>query len=110
MHYIATKKVPGGKLLRIKLDADNISIGALQISGDFFLHPEETLPKIEEAIVGLPMAISAATLSQKIDETLAKEKAIFIGITADDIAATIIEALETEQTAQTEAGLKSAPA
>lgn len=101
MNYMATKKVPGGKLLRIKLDGDNISICALQISGDFFLHPEEVLPKIEEAIVGLPMAISAEALSQKINETLLEEKAAFIGITAEDIAATIIEAIGTSQTAET---------
>ena len=98
---MSTKKVPGGKLLRIKLDTDNISICALQISGDFFLHPEEALPKIEEALVGLPTAISAEALSQKINETLAQEKAAFIGVTAEDIAATIIEAIGTEQTAQT---------
>lgn len=99
MNHMATKKVPGGKLLRVKLDTDNISICALQISGDFFLHPEETLPEIEEAIAGLPMAISTQALGQKINEVLIKEKADFIGVTAEDIAATIIEAIENGQAA-----------
>jgi len=45
----ASRKVPGGKLIRIKVVFSDI-IESVQITGDFFLHPEDSLLKIEEAI------------------------------------------------------------
>lgn len=94
MNYIATKKVPGGKLLRVKLHGET-NIDSLQISGDFFLHPEEALAKIEQSVLGLPLNSEAQILSQKIQEALGMENAVFIGITADDIGQTIKEAVQS---------------
>jgi hypothetical protein len=41
-------KVPGGKLLKIKLTPSEGRIRAIVIKGDFFLHPEETLIALED--------------------------------------------------------------
>lgn len=95
--------MPGGKLLRVKIEADDTSgpgaaqsgatIHAVHISGDFFLHPEDALPAIEKSLGGLPVNSTAQGLAQKIHEALAAQKAAFLGVSAEDIAQTIVEAL-----------------
>ena len=92
MNYQATKKVPGGKLLRVKIDADE-NIRAVSITGDFFLHPEESLPAIEKSLVGLLLRSSEIEYAAKINTALAEQKANFIGVSAEDIAQTILEAI-----------------
>lgn len=92
MLYQATKKVPGGKLVRVKIEADE-TISKIQISGDFFLHPEESLPEIEKQLLGLPKNSTPQQFADKIHEGLAAQKAAFIGVTPEDIAQTIQEAV-----------------
>ena len=90
--------MPGGKLLRVKIETDDAAessavIHAVQISGDFFLHPEDALPAIEKSLGGLPASSSPEMLAQKIHASLAAQKAAFLGVSAEDIAQTIVEAL-----------------
>ena len=92
MLYQAVKKIAGGKLIRVKLEAD-AQINAVRISGDFFLHPEDSLPEIEKNLVGLSTATDHPALAQRIHESLLSQKAAFIGVTPEDIAAILIEAL-----------------
>ena len=96
MKYEAIKKVPGGKFFRIKIDADT-NINALSLTGDFFLHPEESLPAIEKSLIGLPTQTPENIFAEKIHSALAEQKANFIGVTAEDIAQTIIEAINETQ-------------
>jgi len=49
----AIYKVPEGKLLRLSLELKGKKISAIQIRGDFFMHPEEGIEKIEQALLGL---------------------------------------------------------
>jgi lipoate---protein ligase len=91
--YQANKKIPGGKFIRVKLEAD-AQINAVRINGDFFLHPEDSLPEIEKSLTGLPADVCAPDVAQKIHETLALEKAAFLGVTPEYIAETIMEALQ----------------
>ena len=97
MLYQATKKVTGGKLLRIKLEADQ-NINALHITGDFFLYPEEALPQIEKELTGLSTNTTAPEFSERVQQALTREKAAFIGVSPNDIAETITEALATTAT------------
>ena len=46
-------KVPDGKLLRLSLELKAKKISAVQLRGDFFMHPEEGIEKIEQALLGL---------------------------------------------------------
>lgn len=96
MIFQATKKVTGGKLVRVKVDAEDV-IQAVKINGDFFLHPEDALPAIEKSLAGMPSTSSASDLAQKIHEALAAQKAAFLGVSAEDIAQTIIDALGSGQ-------------
>ncbi|MCC7196809.1 biotin--protein ligase [Candidatus Peregrinibacteria bacterium] len=94
MKYEATKKVPGGKLLRLKIDAGE-KINTVSITGDFFLHPEESLPAIEKSLIGLSIQTPENILAEKIHAALSEQKANFIGVSAEDIAQTIGEAINT---------------
>lgn len=104
MKYQATKKVEGGKLVRIKIDADeavnaegkpnpNARINYIQIQGDFFLHPEEAVTQVEMSLQGFRVGENPETFTETIHNTLRQHKAAFIGVTAEDITATIQEAL-----------------
>ncbi|MBN1920248.1 MAG: hypothetical protein JW892_03310 [Anaerolineae bacterium] len=52
----ADYKVKGGKLLRVRLHvSEAVCITALSITGDFFMHPEEALETLEQALLGAPL-------------------------------------------------------
>lgn len=56
----ADYKVQGGKLLRVRLQVDAAHcITALTITGDFFMHPEEALETLEQALLGVPLTAEA---------------------------------------------------
>jgi lipoate---protein ligase len=60
-------KVPGGKLLRIDADIkggkEGDIIQSIRITGDFFMHPEDALERIEKALSRVP-------IDQRIPERL----------------------------------------
>lgn len=53
----ADYKVAGGKLLRVRLtlvgDVEPRTIGSISITGDFFMHPEEAIDTLEQALAGV---------------------------------------------------------
>lgn len=81
-------KVPGGKLVEVKLKY-NESIESIQILGDFFLYPEDALNDIEKSLLDLNIGESEDKIAKLVDE-LAKRKSItMIGITPSAIAKAI---------------------
>ncbi len=90
---VAKQKVPGGKLLVVKLKYDD-KISELQIVGDFFIFPEDALPKIETSVVGMYVNEDAGTFSEKIHNVAKCNNIEFIGITPDAIAQTIKMAIK----------------
>ncbi len=90
-----TKKVEGGKLFRIDLDFDS-KIEKIKITGDFFLHPEETITDIESVLNGVRSDISCGELKDKIDGALSSRNASLIGVSSDDIANAILEVISNE--------------
>jgi lipoate---protein ligase len=77
---VVTEKVPGGKLLRIKVDYDNV-INSVKITGDFFLHPEESITEIENALVGKSIHDDFAAIIRQ-----ATDGVEFIGISPEAIS------------------------
>ncbi|MBE3639940.1 lipoate--protein ligase family protein [Mangrovicoccus algicola] len=59
-------KVPGGKLVVADIETRDGVIAQAQISGDFFMEPEEVLGGIAEALVGLPADGPAAAMTAAI--------------------------------------------
>jgi len=78
---IVQEKVPGGKLLCVEAEFTRGRIARIRITGDFFLHPEETIDEIERALVGSDAESAAA----KVAEVLKRSNAQLIGATPDDI-------------------------
>jgi lipoate-protein ligase A len=81
----AKLKVPGGKLLTVKIRYDDM-ISEIQIVGDFFIFPEDALPKIEGALVGMRADEDANVFSKNISDVAAHNGIELIGITPDAIA------------------------
>ena len=88
----AVKKVPGGKLIRIEADYEEI-VSDVKITGDFFLHPEECLIKIEQMLKGSRLPLDKPVLMNMIESLLIKEHADLIGVSAEDIISTLEEAV-----------------
>ncbi len=60
-------KVPGGKLIRVKVELDTSGrIVFLQLTGDFFMEPETDLEELETRIIGMkpdPVQIQGQVVS-----------------------------------------------
>jgi lipoate---protein ligase len=88
----ATKKIPGGKLIRVDAQYSE-TIERVKITGDFFLDPEETLDRIEEQLTGIPLPLDQPALSREIANLLRDVHAELIGAAPEDIIATLAEAI-----------------
>ena len=88
MKSFAEQKVPGGKLVSVKIEYVR-KIKNIQILGDFFMHPESTVYKIEKALVGTYVGASKDEIAGKISKVVAMSGAELIGVTPDAIAETI---------------------
>jgi lipoate-protein ligase A len=95
MHGVATEKVAGGKLLRVKVDCSDV-IKHVSITGDFFLHPEEGIEKIESAIFGLNVNDSEEKITDIIKEVIEENGIELIGIDAEAIARNIKAAMKSD--------------
>ena len=78
------EKVPNGKLVCVSVETQNGQVTEVKITGDFFLHPEETIEKIEHSLEGVPVDIDEAEAASRIGTAL--EGAQLIGATAEDLA------------------------
>lgn len=88
MESFAEQKVPGGKLVSVKIEHTR-KIKKVQILGDFFLHPEDTIYKMEKALVGTSVSASEDEIAGKMAKVLAMSNAELIGVTPEAIAETI---------------------
>jgi lipoate-protein ligase A len=79
---LVQEKLPGGKLLCVDVEFTEGHIRKIRITGDFFLHPEETIERIEESLVGMK---ADGRLDVMILSALAKNRARLIGAAPEDI-------------------------
>ena len=79
----AELKVIGGKLIRIRLLTGNRRIEKVEITGDFFLHPEETIDTLEMALRGQMLD---ADLGKSISDVLKENGSVLLGASPEDIA------------------------
>ncbi len=96
MQGVSTEKVAGGKLLRVKVDFDS-KINKVQITGDFFAHPEDVIEKIENSLVGLGKDSSESSIQKKVQDTIIAESADIVGVDASSIARNLVKALGGSQ-------------
>jgi lipoate-protein ligase A len=89
----AEYKVAGGKLVRAEL-VKKESMIEVKITGDFFLHPEELIEDLEEALVG--QALNVSNLGEFIGAFIRRRGATLLGASPEDFAKCIIMAAENE--------------
>jgi hypothetical protein len=84
----ANYKIPGGKLVKVKLATTSEKIDKVQILGDFFMHPEETILVIEEALSGCQK--DEELIEKVIKRVLTDSSTTLIGATPADFSKTIM--------------------
>ncbi len=89
----AKQKVKEGKVVKVEVEYEDV-IENIRITGDFFLHPEDTLEEIEKSIVGMEKDADVKTIVSNIQKAIAAKDVQMIGISPDSIARLIREALE----------------
>ena len=87
-------KIPGGKLVKVKLWVDVEKIKRITILGDFFLHPEETIQAIENALVGTELNVTS--IESIISKVMSESNASLIGATPEDLVTTIMMAWDSQ--------------
>lgn len=80
-------KVPGGKLLKTSVEYEGDRVLSVKFSGDFFIHPEDTLDRVEEALRGVK-----GTDLRKIIEKEVAESTLY-GIDAGSMVKIVREAM-----------------
>ena len=78
--------------MRVEVAYD-AQIESVKITGDFFLHPEETLELIQQTIIGCSLPLQKNELAEKIDKLLLEQNAEFIGANVADLIDILAEAL-----------------
>lgn len=63
-------KVPGGKLVVVDFDTEAGRLRNTQVSGDFFLEPDDALERIAGALDGLPAHLEARDIAARIEARL----------------------------------------
>jgi lipoate---protein ligase len=87
-------KVPQGKLVVVDCEVADGRIRNVELSGDFFLHPDEALGAMRRAIEGLPVDTGAAELAERV--RAATVGAELLGITPEGVAVAVRRALGQE--------------
>lgn len=85
-------KVPGGKLVRVSFDVIDDVLRNAQLSGDFFLEPDEALEDINAALNGLPVSADSGVIAERIRQSVSDE-AIMVGFSAIDVGVAVRRAL-----------------
>ncbi len=85
-------KVPGGKLLRAKVEIDNGRITHLQLSGDFFMEPETDLEELEIKLTGFKA--EPAYIEQTVVSFFTSHRTVMAGACPKDFAYVINQAVK----------------
>jgi len=79
-------KIPNGKLLKIFLDYDQQTkcINTVQITGDFFMHPEEAIELLEQELQ--QVVLNETILRETIESIITKHHVQCIGLDAEGLS------------------------
>lgn len=86
----AEYKVQGGKLIRVQLSVQADRISHIKITGDFFMHPEEFIEELENALIGEPL--DRQCLTQRIAVFMEKNEVVLLGAMPEDFTKCILMA------------------
>jgi len=85
MNLRSVYKIPDGKLLKISLDYNerNNSIESINITGDFFAHPEEAIEILEDKLKDA--RFDRLFLRNKIDSIIKENNLELIGLNVEGL-------------------------
>lgn len=92
MHSQAMEKVSGGKLLVVKVDFTD-KMEKVDITGDFFAHPEESIKEIEKKLTGIKLDFDETKLIKDLQIIIDKNNYELIGIDAEAIVRVMKKAI-----------------
>lgn len=85
-------KVPGGKLVRVRVEYGR-TVEEVTITGDFFLHPEEGIGALEESLKGMEVEAGEGAMAEALRRAAEANGLVLVGITPEGIAKAVREAL-----------------
>jgi lipoate-protein ligase A len=92
-------KIPNGKMLKVFLQIEGNKISNVKITGDFFIHPEETIFLIEQYLEGLPVDVTESRMLFKVNSAVKDAEAELVGVDAESIAFAMFRAINGGQDA-----------
>lgn len=87
-------KPAGCKLVRVAFTAAYGAISSIEISGDFFIIPEEGVGLIEEALAGCP--IDPGAVATRVSNAVRTHGLALAGISPDAIAEAVCRARDAD--------------
>jgi len=78
----AEYKVPGGKLLVADTEVKEGVLTTVKVMGDFFMHPEEAIKDLEDALTGK----DASKIDEIVEEFFGGKDIILFGVSEKDFA------------------------
>ena len=81
---VIERKVAGGKLFRLRIRPSDEGF-SVQLTGDFFLDPEEGIEIIESCLVDCMPLSDRDEAERRLDESMAKAHLQIIGFGAGDL-------------------------
>jgi lipoate-protein ligase A len=85
-------KVEGGKLIKVQLETSNGKISRIKITGDFFMHPEELIEKLEASLIGRKPDRNC--LERTLTDFVKNNGIVLLGISTEDLIKCIMKACE----------------
>jgi lipoate-protein ligase A len=86
-------KTPGGKLVAVEFVVRNKTLHDVVVTGDFFLYPEEALPRLAASLEGAAVTESAAEYARRVQGAI-KDGVELLGTSPEGIAIAVLRALE----------------
>ncbi len=85
-------KVPGGKLLRAKVETTGGRINFIQLTGDFFMEPETDLEELESRLRG--SLAESISVNSVVRDFFAEKGTMIAGACPADFAYVVSQALK----------------
>ena len=85
-------KVPGGKLVVVDCTLRDGKIAAVEVTGDFFLYPDDALDAITAALTGLPTTSSEPEIAARVRAATGPE-VTFLGFSPEAVAIALRRAM-----------------
>lgn len=87
----AEYKVPGGKLLVAETEVKDGVLTTVKVTGDFFMHPEEAINDLEEALRGR----DASQIDENVEGFFGGKEIALFGVSEMDFAHVLKLTLES---------------